>query len=171
MSKIKLYASCVLGLTAALCLSSCSTISQDKDARVVSQSNSGAVVLLDPSVDDAMLPTIGESLSQGRVTIYSLEGAAPNTGVSTAMSAPNMMPPGAGLTPPPVGAMPRSNQEVTVYSLDTGAPIMARAPQISPPHVTKLSSPVTSNKQVVKKKTPAVTVKKKTKRPASGMTF
>lgn len=173
MSKIKIYASCVLGLAATLCLSACTTTRADSGGGVASQS--GAVVLLDPSVDDSMLPMIGESLSAGRVTIYPLEGPVPSSGVSAVMAGPHVMPPGAGLVPPPIGAMPKSTDDVIVYSLDTGAPLAGKAPQIAPVRATKLSSPFNGEGKVAakvpakKKKTESMAPS--TGRPKSGMTF
>ena len=143
MIKIKSYPFFMLGC-AVMTLTGCETV-QSSDARLPAQTQAAMphVVLADPTADDSMLPAIGESLSKGQVTIYPLSGALPAG--RTGMLATS----GAGAVQPPVSLPPQdrvalkpmsvsqdgsvSSDGVTVYSLETGAPVGNRITDVAAP--------------------------------------
>jgi hypothetical protein len=167
-----------VGLAAALCLSACAT-HETKTVRVepLPTVTPASVVLVDPSIDDAMLPAIGEGLSKGQVTIYSLDGPQMGTGVQpmpalTPVPEPvevaPLDPAALALTPMP-GQKPKNkgNADVSVFPLNDPNPSVAVLPPLPPVRsvaMSELPSPFETKGKVAPK--PA-----KPKRPARGMTY
>ncbi len=58
----------------ALMISGCATHTSQNNGPAATTLPPHSVVLMDPSIDDGMLPALGEGLSKGAVTIYSLNG-------------------------------------------------------------------------------------------------
>lgn len=151
----------------ALCLGACAS---DKGVVVQPKSAANNVVLIDPTTDDSMLPAIGESLSKGAVTIYTLGGpGAPvtvtsqNRQILTPSAASAMPRGGAGpvtLTPPS-GMGGGDDPRVTIFDVD-GAPVSPRPepdiltpmPVLQPPIAadpTPMKSPFNDRGEVVAK--------------------
>jgi hypothetical protein len=182
MSKCKSHARVFMIGALTLCLCACQTFGSKYGAVKPGQPGSQAVVLMDPKIDDAMLPAIGEGLSKGQVTIYRLDGPAPSTGVvAHADDFGAVMPPVTAqsrvMLTAPMGNRSSTNDDgsVTVYSLETGEaavpmrPPVLMAPKISPPVAKKpLPSPFKKDAAKPKKKVKAASVKK---RPPQGMTY
>lgn len=152
-----------------LCLAACSHQPQGVAVEPKSTLPAGSVVLLDPTTDDAMLPAIGESLSKGAVTIYSLDGASAPVRVQSAdpvlspVAAPTLI---GAPSAAPINLREPSNMgggkdpRVTVFDVDGGTPVMpepepeviAPLPTLPPPiseKIAPLQSPFNKDGQVI----------------------
>lgn len=135
MRKIKSIPFCMIGIVPVLMLSACAG---DKGVAVEPKPGlpAGSVVMLDPTVDDAMLPAIGEQMSKGAVTIYRLDGPqAPlpvDAGANSVMTPSPYFVPSPQTAPvqqriqltPPSGVNPNATPDprVTVFGVD-GNPV------------------------------------------------
>lgn len=79
------------------------------------------VVLMDPSIDDHSLPALGEGLSKGAVTIYSLEGPNAILPIDVVGAGSQSTGPQPILTPAPIHPAPVSSQQMS-------APLTIQAP-------------------------------------------
>lgn len=154
------------GCAVILCLSACAS-APDKTVRVepLPVVVPASVVLVDPTIDDAMLPAIGEGLSRGQVTLYPLDGPALGTGVRP-------MPALSNLTPEPVqvvapldaaalNAPQKMGGDVAVFPL-ADQPVM-----ITPPPMPGMNSATMAQNNAMVPM-PIIPAKK---RPARGMTY
>lgn len=164
-----------------LCLTACAG-GQEKTVRVepLPSVTPASVVLIDPSIDDAMLPAIGEGLSKGQVTIYSLDGPQMGTGVQ-AMPALTPVPQPVEVAPldpsvlaltPLPGQKPivKGNIDVSVFPLNDPNPSVAVLPPLPPVRNVEMSSLPSPFAPKGKLGVPASTKPTK-KRPAQGMTY
>lgn len=147
------------GLLAALLLVACHATGQDKVVvEPLPPKTSDSVVLLDPTVDDAMLPALGERMSEGRVVIYDLNAPPAPDPLLVARGRGEA---GGPLTPMPVTDSPYAPSitlrpplsddgrvvdatRVTIYSPETGAPVQLDA---APVKMERIAPDVTSAPQ------------------------
>lgn len=136
------FATVVLTVGAVSLLSACAGAPAGTSGQKASTTlPANSVVLMDPSIDDGMLPALGEHLSNGAVTIYNLDGPgatlpvdiAPAAGTPTQIARGAARPivsdsnfGGADVSSPPLAIRPPANMtrgdkdpRVTVFDVNT----------------------------------------------------
>lgn len=164
----------IIASLAVLCLAACAGQQQGGvSVEPKSSLSASSVILIDPTTDDSMLPAIGESMSKGAVTIYSLSGAGAPIPVDSAAS-PILSPSSGRLSTggqmpvdlrAPANMTGTKDPRVKVFSVDNGAPIatapapdvLTPMPTLLPPtekNPTQLQSPFNARGEVVAKAVP-----------------
>lgn len=126
MQKIKPYLSVCVAAGAVLALCACTSNAKMVSVEPKPAASAQSVVLMDPTADDSMIPTVAQSLSRGAVTVYSLESAPPAPVVplvSAPVTAQKLNPVASVNLKKPTGADGGSDPRVTVFDVDSPVPV------------------------------------------------